>query len=139
TAALEAARAALRTAEERRLAVQRGQSAEARQRALAAAFLRLDAAEDIAAQLQACRDELTANRMTADAHSELLDLEQAVAEAQAAVSAGAAVLSVELLPSAPAARLNGATSSASHRVSNWTESEQCRSRRPLRANRRRPG
>lgn len=116
TAALETARAALRMAEERRLAVQRGQATQARQRALAAAFLRLDAAEDIATKLQARRDELTANRMTADAHSELLNLEQTVAEAQAAVSAGAAVLSVELLPSAPAAWLNGAAVKGGLRV-----------------------
>lgn len=107
-ATLETARTALRTAEKRLLAVQRGQAAQARQRALAAAFLRLDMAEDIATKLQARRDELTANRMTADAHSALLNLEQTVAEAQAAASAGAAVLSVELLSSAPAARLNGA-------------------------------
>ncbi|WP_199504498.1 AAA family ATPase [Qipengyuania sp. YIM B01966] len=116
TAALESARTALRTAEERRLVVQRGQAAQARQRALAAAFLRLDAAENIATTLQARRDELTANRMTADAHSELLNLEQTVAEAQAAASAGAAVLSVELLPSAPAARLNGAAVEGGLRV-----------------------
>lgn len=108
TATLETARTALRTAEERRLAVQRGQAAQARQRAVAAAFLRFDTAKDIATKLQARRDELAANRMSADAHSELLNLEQTVAEAQAAASAGAAVLSVELLPSAPAARLNGA-------------------------------
>ena len=116
TAALETARTALRMAEERRLAVQRGQAAEARQRALAAAFLRLDAAEDIATKLQARRDELTANRMTADAHSELLNLEQTVAEAQAAVSAGAAVMSVELLPAAPPVRLNGAAIEGGLRV-----------------------
>jgi energy-coupling factor transporter ATP-binding protein EcfA2 len=116
TATLETARTALRTAEERRLAVQRGQAAQARQRALAAAFLRLDAAEEIATKLQARRDELTANRMTADAHSELLNLEQTVVETQAAASAGAAVLSVELLPSAPAARLNGAAVKGGLRV-----------------------
>ena len=116
TAALETARTALRAAEERRMAVQRGQAAQARQRALVAAFLRLDAAEDIATKLQARRDELAANRMSADAHSELLNLEQTVAEAQAAASAGAAVLSVELLPSAPAARLNGAAVEGGLRV-----------------------
>lgn len=116
TAALETARTALRTAEERRLAVQRGRAAQARKRALAAAFLRFDTADDIAAKLQARRDELAANRMSADAHGELLNLEQTVAEAQAAASAGAAVLSVELLPSAPAARLNGAGVEGSLRV-----------------------
>src|SRR5690606_31333393 len=47
------------------------------------------------------------NRMTTEALDELLKLEQAVSEARAAASAGAAVLSVELLSSAPAARLNG--------------------------------
>jgi len=115
-AALETARTALRTAEERRLEVQRSQAAQARQRALAAAFLRLEAAEDIAVQLQARREELDANRMTPDAHSDLLNLEQTVAEAQAAASAGAAVLSVELLPSAPAVKLNGTLVEGSLRV-----------------------
>lgn len=115
-AALETARTALRTAEERRLEVQRSQAAQARQRALAAAFLRLEAAEDIAVQLQARREELDANRMTPDAHSDLLNLEQTVVEAQAAASAGAAVLSVELLPSAPAVKLNGALVEGSLRV-----------------------
>ncbi len=107
-AALEAARTALRTAEERRLSEQRHQAAQARERGVSAAFLRLDAAEDIATKLQARRDELAANRMTRSAHNQLLSLEQAVTEAQAAVSAGAAILSVDLLPSAPAVRLNGA-------------------------------
>lgn len=115
-AALETARTALRTAEERRLEMQRSQAAQARQHALATAFLRLDEAEDIAVQLQARREALDANWMTPDAHSELLNLEQAVAEAQAAASAGAAVLLVELLPSAPAVKLNGALVEGSLRV-----------------------
>lgn len=115
-AALETARTALRTAEERRLEVQRSQAAQARQRALATAFLRLDAAEDIAVQLRTRREALDANWMTPDAHSELLNLEQTVAEAHAAASAGAAVLLVELLPSAPAVKLNGALIEGSLRV-----------------------
>jgi hypothetical protein len=115
-AALETARTALRTAEERRLEVQRSQAAQARQRALATAFLRLDAAEDIAVQLQTRREALDANWMTPDAHSELLNLEQTVAEAHAAASAGAAVLLVELLPCAPAVKLNGALIEGSLRV-----------------------
>src|SRR3546814_5762266 len=113
---LETARTALRTAEERRVEAQRSQAAQTRQRALVTAFLRLDTAEGIAIQLQARREELDANRMTPDAHSELLNLEQTVAEAQAAASAGAAVLSVELLPSAPAVKLNGALVEGSLRV-----------------------
>src|SRR3546814_19829246 len=54
--------------------------------------------------------------MTPDAHSELLNLEQTVAAAQAAAYAGAAVLSVELLPSAPAVKPNGALVEGSMRV-----------------------
>lgn len=115
-AALETARTALRTTEERRLSMQRHQAAQARRRALSAAFLRLDAAGDIAAKLQARRDELAANRMTPDAHSQLLSLEQAVTEAKAAVSAGAAALSIDLLPSAPSVRLNGAPVEGNLRV-----------------------
>ncbi|MCW0199817.1 AAA family ATPase [Sphingopyxis sp.] len=115
-AALETARTALRTAEERLLEVQRSQAAQARQRALATAFLRLDAAEDIAVQLQTRREALDANWMTPDAQSELLNLEQTVAEAHAAAFAGAAVLLVELLPSAPAVKLNGALIEGSLRV-----------------------
>jgi hypothetical protein len=107
TATLEAARTSLRAADERRLAAQQARNARARQRAVAAAFLRLEAAEKIAAELQARRDEVTAARMTPQASRQLQELEQALVEAKAAATAGAAVLHVDLLHTAPQVRLNG--------------------------------
>ncbi|SDH44005.1 DNA repair exonuclease SbcCD ATPase subunit [Bradyrhizobium sp. Rc2d] len=116
TVALEIARAALRSAEEHRLSAQRAKTARIRQRALAAAFARLEAAEKIAVELQARRDEVAAARMTPEASAQLQGLEQALAEAKAAATAGAAVLKVDLLQFAPQVRLNGAVVEGSARV-----------------------
>lgn len=116
TVALRDARVALREAEEQRLSAQRAQSAYARRRALAAAFLRLDAAEKIAVDLQARRDEVAASRMTPEANAQLQSLEQAVVEASAASSAGAAVLTIDLEQSAAVVRLNGTSIRDSKRV-----------------------
>lgn len=105
--ALDDARAALRTAEDARQTAQRARGARVRNRALAAAFERLDAAEAIASDQSASAEELAGTAMTPEASRELQDLEQTVAETRAAAAAGAATLEIALLAAAPPARLNG--------------------------------
>ncbi|MCP3475686.1 AAA family ATPase [Bradyrhizobium sp. CCGUVB1N3] len=115
-ATLETARVALRMAEEDRLSAQQARTARMRQRALAAAFARLEAAERIAAELQARRGEVAAIRMTLEASARLQELEQTLVEAKAAATAGAALIKIDLLQTAPQVRLNGALVEGSSRV-----------------------
>lgn len=115
-ATLETARVALRMAEEDRLSAQQVRTARMRQRALAAAFARLEAAERTAAELQARRDEVAAIWMTLEASARLQELEQTLVEAKAAATAGAVLLKIDLLQTAPQVRLNGVVVEGSSRA-----------------------
>ncbi|SEH15085.1 DNA repair exonuclease SbcCD ATPase subunit [Sphingopyxis sp. YR583] len=104
---LETVRNTLREIDEKRLEAAKAHRTRARERALVAAFARLDKAEALSTNLDRRREEVDASRMTPDALRELQALEQSLVEAQAASNAGAALFEVSLQPTAPAATLDG--------------------------------
>ena len=113
---LEAARGTLRETEELRRVAQAAKTEGERRRVLSAAFARLDAADAIAAELDAARRTLASATMTEAALDRLQKLERAVVERRSAATAGAATLQVRLEPAAPAALLNGVAVEGSARV-----------------------
>lgn len=106
-AALDDARAKLRVADDERRAASEQRAAADRLRAIAAAFARLDTAEAIAVELETARHLVDSTMVTDDAIEQLQRLEQALVQARAAATAGAAVMEVALEPGAPEVRLNG--------------------------------
>lgn len=106
--ALEAAREALRGAEEAMKTASAERAARARRYALKAAFARLDAAEIIAADLAAAQRATLEAGVTEEDLERLQDLERTLTEARTTSLAGAASITVALQPGAPEAHLNGA-------------------------------
>jgi hypothetical protein len=113
---LEAARGTLRETEELRRAAQAAKTEGERRRVLSAAFARLDAADAIAAELEAAQRALLSSTMTEAALDRLQKLERAVVERRSAATAGAATLRITLEPAAPPALLNGMAVDGSARV-----------------------
>lgn len=105
-AALDDARAQLRAAEEERRAAGEQRTAASRLRAVATAFARLDTAEAIAAEWEIARHLVASTMVTDDTVEQMQRLEQALVQARAAATAGAAVMEVALEPGAPEVRLN---------------------------------
>ncbi len=104
---LEKARETLRDVETARKIAQAAKAAQDRHQLVAAAFVRLDAAEAIDAELRSARTSLASMTMTENAEEQLLDLERAAVKAGSAAAAGAATLQIALQPTAPEVRLNG--------------------------------
>lgn len=104
---LETARSTLREIDEKRLEAAKAHRTRTRERALVAAFARLEKAKALSVDLERRRGDVEASRMTPDALRELQTLEQALVEARAASNAGAALLEISLQPAAPAAMLDG--------------------------------
>ncbi len=111
---LEAARAALRDAEDQRRAAQALRAGAARRQAVSAAFGRLDKAEALSRELEAAEAEVEASTVTSDALEQVEALERRRVQMHSAATAGAATVRLGLRPGAPRASWNGEAVAPDH-------------------------
>lgn len=107
---LKKARTELESAERAAAEAVAAERAISRTRQLAAAFARLDAAEQLAIEIAGLNDDISRAPVTDSVLETLLTLHAKVSQTQAALEAGAPTLEVKLEPGGVGkARLNGAT------------------------------